>query len=170
MLSFLIQLLAFATSNSHSPRCKAIPGSSDWPSPSEWAALNSSISGRLINPSPPGAVCHPSQPTYNPVTCPAVQSGWLTSIWHTNDPVSTIENNWNNDTCLPIPTAPCSGAGYPVYVVNATCAEDVKRGVDFARKNSVRLIVKGTGHDYMGRYVCSSPMLPNDLHILSHPK
>jgi hypothetical protein len=98
-------------------------------------------------------VCHPSQPTFNAAACPAVQAGWMTSIWHTNDPVSTIDNTWNNDTCLPVPTLPCSGLGYPVYVVNATCAEDVKQGVDFARKNNIRLIVKGTGHDYMGRYV-----------------
>jgi FAD/FMN-containing dehydrogenase len=65
--------------------------------------------------------------------------------------VSTIQNNWNNDTCLPYPTDPCSGEGYPIYVVNATSAEDVKKGVDFARENNVRLIVKGTGHDYLGR-------------------
>jgi FAD/FMN-containing dehydrogenase len=62
-----------------------------------------------------------------------------------------MENNWNNDTCLPIATYPCSGQGYPIYVVNATCAEDVKKGVDFARENNVRLVVKGTGHDYLGR-------------------
>jgi FAD/FMN-containing dehydrogenase len=65
--------------------------------------------------------------------------------------VSTIQNNWNNDTCLPYPTDPCSDEGYPIYVVNATNAEDVKRGVDFAREKNVRLIVKGTGHDYLGR-------------------
>ncbi len=52
---------------------------------------------------------------------------------------------------MPIATYPCSGQGYPIYVVNATCAEDVKKGVDFARENNVRLVVKGTGHDYLGR-------------------
>ncbi len=61
------------------------------------------------------------------------------------------ENNWVNDSCLPIPTVACTGEGYPIYVVNATCAEDVKKGVDFARENNVRLVVKGTGVDYLGR-------------------
>jgi hypothetical protein len=115
-------------------------------------------------PPPPGAVCHPNQPTYNPAACPAVQAGWLTTIWHTDNPVSSIENNWNNDTCLPYPTVPCSGEGYPVYVVNATSAEDVKKGVDFARENNVRLIVKGTGHDYLGRYI-----LLAQLQVSSYP-
>jgi hypothetical protein len=44
------------------------------------------------------------------------------------------------------------GRGYPVYVVNATSSKHVKAGVDFARKHNIRLIVKATGHDYMGRY------------------
>jgi hypothetical protein len=155
MLSYLLQYLGFAAvgiPSSH-PRCKAAPGSMDWPSESQWSALNHTLSGGLLKPSPPGAVCHPSQPTFNPVACPAVQTGWLTSEWHTEHPVSVIEDNWANDTCLPFPTEPCSGEGYPIYVVNATCAEDVKKGVDFARQNNVRLIVKGTGHDYLGRSV-----------------
>jgi hypothetical protein len=65
--------------------------------------------------------------------------------------LSEDQPNWSNDSCLPDPSAGCSGAGYSVYVINATSKEYVKKGVDFARKNNVRLIVKGTGHDYLGR-------------------
>ncbi len=153
MLTYLLQFLGFtnltlATSQSY---CKAIPGTSFWPSSNTWAQLNHTLSGRLLKPSPPGAVCHPTQAKYNVAACPAVQAGWLTTAWHAENPVSSMENNWNNDTCLPIATYPCSGQGYPIYVVNATCAEDVKKGVDFARENNVRLVVKGTGHDYLGR-------------------
>jgi len=157
MLNHVIQFLSltalsYAKSNS-SPQCKAVPGSPSWPSDDAWTRLNHTLSGKLLHPSPPGAVCHPSQPTFNALACPAVQAGWLTTAWHADDPVSSQVNNWNNDTCLPIPTLPCSGEGYPVYVINATCAEDVKKGVDFARQKGVRLVVKGTGHDYLGRYV-----------------
>lgn len=153
--TFAVQLLNVATAWSSPPqsRCKATPSLADWLRTANWAALNSSVSGHLIKTVPPETVCHPDQPTYNPVTCPAVQAGFLTSIWHTNNPVSSIANNWNNDTCLPLPTVSCIGEGYPVYVVNATSKEDVKAGVDFARKRNVRLIVKGTGHDYLGRQV-----------------
>lgn len=59
----------------------------------------------------------------------------------------------NNDSCLPNTSAPCSGLGYPIYVVNATSANDVKLAIDFARKNNVRLNVKASGHDYLKRYV-----------------
>jgi hypothetical protein len=153
IFTYIIQFLGLTVlghANSR-PHCKATPGTSSWPSADSWSRLNHTLSGRLLKPSPPGAVCHPSQATFNLLACPAVQAGWLTTAWHADDPISVSENNWNNDTCLPIPTLPCTGAGYPVYVVNASCAEHVKHGVDFARENNVRLIVKGTGHDYLGR-------------------
>lgn len=151
MLCYALQLLGFtATSLAHS-QCKATPGSHNWPSDVEWAKLNTSLSGRLLKPSPPGAVCHQHQPTYDPAACPVVAADWLTSAWQAENPIGTICNNFNNDTCLPNATYPCSGEGYPVYVVNATQAEDVKHGVDFARQHNIRLIVKGTGHDYLGR-------------------
>ncbi|KAF2164919.1 hypothetical protein M409DRAFT_24821 [Zasmidium cellare ATCC 36951] len=57
----------------------------------------------------------------------------------------------NNDSCLPNASAPCSGLGYPVYVVNATSADHVKLAIDFARDNNVRLNVKALGHDYLKR-------------------
>ncbi|KAL5319321.1 hypothetical protein ACEPPN_012372 [Leptodophora sp. 'Broadleaf-Isolate-01'] len=165
MLPYLYQFLGFVSlgSSASQPKCKAIPGTSSWPSDAQWAHLNTSLSGQLLRPSPPGAVCHPTQPTFDPLACVAVGTGWLTSKWHTENPVSTLGNNWNNDTCLPIPTFPCTGKGYPVYVVNATTAEDVKKGVDFARENNVRLVVKGTGHDYLGRSVA-----PSSLSIWTH--
>lgn len=154
MLCYFLQFLSLTAGGGHNgphSKCKAVPGSRDWPSDSEWAKLNRTLGGQLIKPVPPGGVCHPTYPTFDPVACPAVALGWLTNAFHAADPVSSTENNWNNDTCLPVPTVPCSGDGYPRYVVNATNAEHVQKGVDFARKNNVRLIVKGTGHDYLGR-------------------
>jgi hypothetical protein len=151
MFTYILQWLSFSAAWNHNLKCKTTPGSKSWPNEHEWAKLNRTMSGRLIKPSPPGAVCHPSQPTFNALACPAVEAGWLTTQWHADDPVSVPENNWNNDTCLPVPTYPCSSEGYPIYVVNATSSEDVKNGVDFATKHNIRLIVKGTGHDYLGR-------------------
>lgn len=131
--------------------CKAVPGSPDWPSPDEWQKFNKSLSYQLLQPLPPAAPCHANEPNYNPSTCAYIESQWGIGQFHTDDPISTDSNNFNNDSCLPDPTTPCSGAGYPVYVVNATNAHQVKTGVDFAREHNIRLIIKGTGHDYLGR-------------------
>lgn len=152
MALVMVELLSLASAKV----CKAIPGSPGWPTLSAWSSLNKTLGGQLIKPVPPGAVCHPDQPTYNAAVCPSVQTAWNTFPFDLDDPVNSAWNNFNNDTCLPDPQYPCSGVGYPQYVVNATCAEHVKAGVDFARENHIRLIVKGTGHDYMGRYILPS--------------
>lgn len=149
MWYFILLFLARAWASDGS--CKAIPGSPSWPSHSEWQSLNRSVSGHLLAPTPPAAVCHRDQPSFSNSSCAYVTYAWQNSTFHADDPISVEFENWNNDSCLPDPTAPCSGAGYPVYVINATTAQDVRAGIDFARKNDVRLIVKGSGHDYLGR-------------------
>jgi hypothetical protein len=141
--------------------CKAVAGTSSWPSDSAWAKLNTSLSGALIRSVPPGGICHQGQPNYNITACPTIASLWTTSWdFHEDDPVSVAYNNWNNDTCLPSPSVSCSDVGYPVYVVNATTSEHVQAGVNFARENNVRLVVKASGHDFRGRSVA-----PNALSI-----
>ena len=77
---------------------------------------------------------------------------WSTSPFRRADPVSSAWNNFNNDTCIPDPTSSCSGKGYAAFLVNAISEEHVALGVQFARKHKIRLIVKATGRDYMGRY------------------
>lgn len=133
-----------------STACRTTPNDASWPSISQWTSLNESLSGRLLQPSPPASACHSSYPGSNS-TCAQITAAWSNFTIHQNDPVSSAWNNWNNDTCLPDPSAPCSGLGYPVYVVNATSASHVKLAVDFARENNIRLNVKASGHDYLGR-------------------
>lgn len=133
--------------------CRAYPGSCDWPSPGEWQTLNESVGNRLLKPLPPAAPCHLNEPDYNDSLCANITSQWSNPAFHADNPISTDNNNWNNDSCLPSPLAPCNGEGYPVYVISATCVEDVQNGVNFSREHNVRLVVKGTGHDYLGRSV-----------------
>lgn len=149
-----------------SAACKAVPGTSGWPSPQDWANFNNSLGGALLMPPPPGGVCHQGEPNYNPGLCPTVAVEWVTSFaFHEDDPISNAFNNWNNDSCLPSPEpqVPCSGEGYPIYVVNATKAEHVQKAIDFARERNIRLNVKCSGHDYLGRSVA-----PNSLSIWVH--
>ena len=195
---FVLSLLSWAVVGAvlgHSPRardapsmCKITPGNEKWPSPEIWSAFNQSIGGRLIRPIPPGAVCHPEQTTYSALQCPAVQASWYTEVFHTEDPVSAYWDNWSRDTCLPDPRLSCSGAGYPVFVVNATSPEHVRAGIEFgesellrqgfrldylrytsqclhgvAKQHNIRLIVKNSGHDFVGR-----SSAPNSLSIWVH--
>jgi hypothetical protein len=131
-------------------KCKAIPGRPDWPSDADWAQLNTAVGGRLVKPPAPAAPCHQG-PTYNAAQCSQVRAGWGTADWHINHPTSVMWQNWANYSCPVETSAHCSGAGYPVYVVAAKTAQDVKAAVDFARTRNVRLNIKSTGHDFLGR-------------------
>ncbi|KAK1585369.1 FAD binding domain-containing protein [Colletotrichum navitas] len=143
--------------------CKAYPGSANWPSAETWARLDESLGGRLLRPTPPGAVCHPEFAVHDEGRCAAVAAGWGSYELHVADPVSAMWTNFGNDTCLPDPARVCSPDGYPSFVVNATTPEHIKLGVDFARENNVRLVVKSTGHDYLGRSIA-----PGALSIWVH--
>ena len=129
-------------------KCKITSNSTDWPAAEEWQTLNSTVSGRLISPVPPGAVCHSTLPEYNSAACDALNVSWYESSYHLTTP-ATVDHN--DDACLPVDGAPCSAAGYPTYVIAAESACDIQAGIEFAASTGVRLIIKGTGHDYLGR-------------------
>lgn len=60
---------------------------------------------------------------------------------------------WLNDTCSPYtaPDAACNQGNLAVYAINVSSAADVAAGLAFARAHNIRLTVKNTGHDYIGR-------------------
>jgi FAD/FMN-containing dehydrogenase len=45
----------------------------------------------------------------------------------------------------------CKLGGLPVYVINATNAEQISIAAKWASLRNLRIIVKGTGHDLNGR-------------------
>ncbi|KAL8895045.1 MAG: hypothetical protein Q9207_008319, partial [Kuettlingeria erythrocarpa] len=143
--------------------CKALPDTPSWPSQAQWNALNTSISGQLIAPLPPAAVCDPTLSVFNNASCAAVASQWSVSDFHAKDPLAVMQPNWEEDACLPVTGVCCDLQQYPRYTINATKAAHVQAGVNFARTHKVRLIVRGTGHDYLGRSTA-----PDSLQIWTH--
>jgi hypothetical protein len=106
----------------------------EWPSIQDLASFNNSLGGVLLQPPPPGEVCHPSEPDHNPSLCPVAANLWNTSFdFHELTPLGNAFNNWNNDSCLQYSQALCSGEGCSIYVVNATKPEHVQKAINFAR-------------------------------------
>lgn len=149
VLSFLFSAVLVDVAVGATQYCKPVPGGAKWPSVADWGALNKTVEGRLIAAVPPGVVCQPTSPLFNNESCTdLVTTKWGLSDFHAQNPVSV---DYNDETCLPDARAPCSGNGYPEYVVNATKGSDVQAAVKFAERTGVRLIVKATGHDFPGR-------------------
>lgn len=136
-------------------RCKVYPDDSQWPQPDAWAALNTLTSNRLIaNPTPLAAVCYPGD-TYDAAKC----ANYTVPVWQRSyvamaDPIEMMSPVAQGMTCS-IPalfdTHGCTRGGFPKYVVNATEPRHVQLAVNFARNTGVRLVVKNTGHDFLGK-------------------
>lgn len=148
--------LAIQSSIRRVQSCKPLLNSSAWPSIDAWQALNASSSGRLLGQHPPAIVCDTSRPQYDKSICDRVGQQWLDSNFHSNDPVSLVYPNWQENACLPSRFVNGSGnrcdlRPFPNYVLNVTDASQVVEAVRFAGETGIRLVVKGGAHDLLGR-------------------
>ncbi|KAI1361466.1 hypothetical protein F5Y08DRAFT_347848 [Xylaria arbuscula] len=136
-------------------KCRYLPTDAGWPSTDRWNALNETVGGRLITGAPVGQVCYGSQP--NNAACSMLADDWNLVDPFINQPVSVVAPYWDNNTCSPFvdetvfnPISSCSLGNMASYAINVSDARTVAAGVKFARQNNIRLVVKNTGHDYLG--------------------
>ncbi|KAK4450485.1 hypothetical protein QBC34DRAFT_437309 [Podospora aff. communis PSN243] len=140
--------------------CKCYPGDACWPKPKDWTKLNKTVDGNLATAIPPGAPCHNtfngllgSLPTYNAAECADVTASWTREQWQIEHPIALMWTLSTNETCRPTtnPQDTCTSGYYGVYVIEAKTKAHIKEGIDFARKKNLRLIIRNTGHDFIGR-------------------
>ncbi|KAL3438151.1 hypothetical protein BDV09DRAFT_206043 [Aspergillus tetrazonus] len=138
-------------------------------SDSDWDAFNASVSGRLQVGVPMLAPCYTNyngqQQDVDPEVCDALQQNRADHLFVTDQFGGYQESNWGGcqrtgDNCAMILTVPdtvtplsrpCMQGSVPTRYVDAQSVEDVKKTLQFASDNNLRLVVKNTGHDYTGR-------------------
>jgi hypothetical protein len=108
------------------------------PASAAWQALNDQVGGRLIRPVWPLAGCRESA---GGPACSTALSDMQNPFFHEDQPGATQSTGW---------LGAWQTAVSP-YAVAAETSEDIAAAVRFARRHRVRLVVKGTGHDYLGR-------------------
>jgi FAD/FMN-containing dehydrogenase len=113
------------------------PGDSAWPSAASWDQLRRGVDGRLVKVQSPLAACleAPSSPE-----CAHVFKE-LKNPYFLGDEVGLTQSLGWVDAWTSRPSA---------YAVVARSTDDVVAAVNFARKNNLRLVVKGGGHSYQG--------------------
>lgn len=140
------------------PKCHCLPTESCWPSASTWSAFNDAVGGNLIATTPAARECH--DPYYNEAKCDAIKKGYHNVDWRSAQPGAMVLTNWetfHGQGCLGVNrTVPCNQGAVSIYSVKATSVSDVQQTVRFASKHNVRLTVKNTGHDYLGRSAAPS--------------
>ncbi|KXG47233.1 FAD-binding, type 2 [Penicillium griseofulvum] len=155
MVSKTLTLLAFAgIGYASQTACKCTPEDSCWPSVDTWNALNKTVSGKLIHNLPVAISCYPG-PYQNAQECADVYSQWSNSTWQELSPVGYM---YPTDVSCPAvdlssgqTPGTCTLGPAPVYTINATEPAQLAAGVAFAQKNNVRLVVRNTGHDMLGK-------------------
>ncbi|KAI0970362.1 hypothetical protein F4678DRAFT_436568 [Xylaria arbuscula] len=132
-------------------RCRCIPGDSCWPSPADWDLLNNTVHGRLISTVPVAQICH--LPNYDEASCNALKTSWVTPEPHIFAPGDFVAPYFQNQTCDPYTSEnkTCTLGNYPPYSINMTGAEDAIAGLKFAKKHNIRVVIKSTGQDFLGK-------------------
>ncbi|KAH6846974.1 isoamyl alcohol oxidase [Chaetomium sp. MPI-CAGE-AT-0009] len=140
--------------------CKCYFGDECWPVENKWEALNTTVGGNLAVIVPPESACHNffngtlgNIPTYDAAKCADVTANYPREQWINDQDATLMWKYFTNSSCVPTtkPSTPCTPGYYGTYVIRAKKKAHIKAGVDFARENNLRLIVRNTGHDFMGR-------------------
>lgn len=113
------------------------PSDKNWPDTAAWENLNQTVGGRLIKVESPLA-------GYATATDGAARQKILKDLQNPfyigDQPGATQTTGWV-DAWTSSPS---------VYAIAAQTTADVVAGVNFARTNNLRLVVKGGGHSYVG--------------------
>ncbi|KAI1877748.1 hypothetical protein JX265_003756 [Neoarthrinium moseri] len=140
------------------PNCRTIPGDASWPGQSIWDRLNETVGGKLIATVPIAAPCHKTlygEPNglFDEDACAALRDNWFLPETHLPHPSSPMAYPFSNNSCNPWLDAdtPCELGSHAVYTINATTASDLQAGIQFAKEHNIRLVIRNTGHDYLGK-------------------
>lgn len=98
--------------------------------------------------------CYPG-PSEDRDTCASIVAQWTEAVFQATQPLGI--DYPTNLTCPPVnytvgeTPGSCTVGPNPVYAVNATEPQDVAGALAFASKFDIRVVVKTTGHDLIGR-------------------
>ncbi|QYO66549.1 FAD-binding protein [Leptolyngbya sp. 7M] len=125
------------TGSTPSPFRRVRPSDREWPSAAKWETLRKQLRGRLIKLESPLLVCKNDAGSKE---CSELFRSLKNPYFIGDDPALTQTSGWVG-----------AWESKPsVYAVAAENSRDIAAAVKFARKNKLRLVVKGGGHSYQG--------------------
>ncbi|KAK2757897.1 hypothetical protein FQN54_004303 [Arachnomyces sp. PD_36] len=168
ILNVFIAFLGVATAGPSRGRCRCLPDDGCWPGPDQWQALNSSLDGDLVAVKPVNSVCH--DPTFDEQACEAVLAKRSNSLWRSEEPGAVQYDPWCSwpsmeESCYSDSPReePCGQGRISLYSVLAESVQDIQNTVTFAYERSLRLVIKNSGHDFLGR-----SSAPDSLQLSTH--
>ncbi|RFU23594.1 hypothetical protein B7463_g12744, partial [Scytalidium lignicola] len=153
-LAALSLAVSIGSAEASTQECRNLPGDAGWPNLAAWSQLNATLNGQLIATVPQAHVCHTAPYNdYDPTACAQLQSTWTQAEIYVPKPAEIMNSYFQNQSCDPFTpiSRTCELGNYASYSINVTTAQHVIAGFDFARQYNIRLVVKTTGHDFMGK-------------------
>ena len=126
------------------------PSDAAWPNAARWQTLNDAVGGNLLDVK---ALFAPCEADVKNAACGDVIKNMRNPFYLGDQVGGTQVSGWWN-AWVPAASA---------YAVKARHAGDVAAAVNFARDNNLRLVVKGTGHSYLG-----TSNAPDSLLVWTH--
>ncbi len=149
-LFLLISTPIFAKNPQQDSRHYCTPTQSCWPTEKDWRALSDSVGGRLIKTVSPIAACKKDS---NSKVCKQELEKAKNPFYLQSQPGATQMTGW-------LKAWQYSPSAFAVAAENSN---DISQAVLFAKQHHLKLVIKGTGHDYLGR-----SSAPNSLLIWTH--
>ena len=85
---------------------------------------------------------------------------WHNPIWRGNQAGAMQNPNWENSSCsITVNQSTCNQGSVPIFAVNATLPEHVQATIRWVSRSNLRLVMKTTGHDYLGRSTAAGSLL-----------
>lgn len=135
--------------------CKAFPGDPEWPLDIIWDIFDALLGKALIPTKPLGAPCYDSE--WGPrddAECANIVKNSTNASFLSADPTANYWPIFEGRTCKPkndTSGSQCTIGGYPEYAVNVTNVAQIQLAINFARAANLRLVIKNTGHCYLGK-------------------
>lgn len=135
--------------------CKAFPGDPSWPRDEVWGVFDQLLGGALIPTKPLGAPCYDSKwGARDDIECANIIKNSTNANFLSADPTANYWPIFQGRTCQPrneTSGSECTIGGYPEYAINVTSVAQIQLAVNFARAANLRLVIKNTGHCYLGK-------------------
>lgn len=167
----LVAIAIAAPSTSSATKVYCTPGQSCWPTTAQWNAFNNTLSGRLIKVTPWQDPCFTKPNGFNLLQCTAVKVNYFDGTTRGNQVGATQTDNWSycatnagpvGDCSLvasttgqldptPISDRVCSFGRLSPYTVSISNEHDAVLAFAFAKLHNIKVVIKNTGHEYLGR-------------------
>jgi hypothetical protein len=135
--------------------CKTFPGDLNWPTKLVWDIFDAFLGGALIPTVPIASSCYETKWGKKDSTeCASVVSNFTNPLFHESDPTSIMWPIFQGRTCMPANNTgakQCDKGAYPEFAVKVRNVAQIQLAVNFARIANMRLVIKNTGHCYLGK-------------------